>query len=229
MKGSASWDWMSLTALAVSVVALLLSIGTTYWEHWRSFRLDIRSAGRITLSRDPWSPNLTRDALFVDAIFTNTGARRGVVEDVALVVQRAGQKSLFRSFATQRDHTLNLTGELVPPKLEPFVGFDLGRFESTVRRLFFVPHTDASDASWKTFQLGRHTGEIWARSTDKPDWCKHATVTFSIETSDLDQLSSSKAIPQAEGGYFVKFVTQNKVVEESENALQALADRLGLR
>ena len=130
-------NWIAVAALAISGWLL-------YKDYIQPFQLNVRPAGRITISKNPYSEGLSQDSIQLDLIFTNQGARRGIVEDVALVVKSNGKHGIFRSLAEQTDRSLNLQKELVPPKLETFIGFQLAKAESTIHRIVFVPHSESA-------------------------------------------------------------------------------------
>jgi len=126
----------------ISIVALCISLFLLYRDYLQPFRITVRAVGRITLSKNPWSAELQEDCIQIDLVFSNHGARKGVVEDVALELSSGDIRLFFRSFGIVRDRSLNLGKELPPPTMETFIGFELGKKESTVRRVILVPHTN---------------------------------------------------------------------------------------
>jgi hypothetical protein len=148
-------NWISIAALGVSSFLL-------YRDHLLPFRLELRSGGRITVAKNPFSEGLKQDCVFLDLIFTNLGARRGVMEDVAVLVGTQAEGILLRTHSVATDRTLQFLKELRPPQLEPFTAFELKNDESAARRILFVPLTGAESFVLKT---GSYTAEVWARSS----------------------------------------------------------------
>lgn len=68
----------------VALVSFVMSIYTLYVTSLRPFAPHAVAAGRIVLLKNPFSSELKQDAFMIDVIFTNRGANRGVVEDVAV-------------------------------------------------------------------------------------------------------------------------------------------------
>jgi len=183
----------------------------------------VRAAGRITLSKNPWSEGLRQECLHLDLIFTNQGAKRGVIEDVAVSIQGLGARAFFRSLAMVSDRTLKLQKELVPPTVETFISFELGQGESTVRRVLWVPHASSIDFS---FQATTYTGTLWVCHSGSKKWMRSATFAFTVDREDLTELAKSTATPQPNGGYFVKWLTRDKVLNQTESKLNELQLKL---
>lgn len=164
--------WVAIAALAISAFLL-------YRDHLTPFKLEVRSAGRATVARNPFSEGLKQGCVLADLIFTNLGTKRGVVEDVALSVQSIAGLTLLRSHSIVLDRTINLAQGLPPPSLEPFTGFALSKEEAVVRRLLFLP-TDQAAA----FEIspGKYSAGIWTRSSPSPDsWSSHGAISFTVD------------------------------------------------
>lgn len=209
-------NWISFLALAVSVFLL-------WRDYVEPFNLSARPAGRITVAKNPFSQALREDCILVDLIFENGGARGGVVEDVALVARSPDGTGVFRSLAVQAERTLNLTRDLPPPFLETFVSFHLAKQESAVRRLLFVPR---SGDGFVRFAPGQYTLEVWVRGSRIDGWEKMAQATFTYDADDAAALDRTSAAPDLKGGQFVEWLTRDKVLDESDQQLRALAEQL---
>ena len=205
-------NWIAVAALAISAVLL-------YKDYIKPFSLDVRPAGRITISKNPFSEGLSQDSIQLDIIFTNQGARRGIVEDIALVVKAKDKLGVFRSLAEQTDRSLNLQKELVHPKLESFIGFQLAKSESLIHRIFFVPHSASAIVQ---LSIGTYDADVWVKSTESKKWIKKDFMNFTIDAEDIESLGKSKMTPQPEGGYFIKMITRDKVLSQGEERLKEL-------
>jgi hypothetical protein len=208
----------------IAFLALAISVFLLWRDYLEPFNLTARPAGRITVAKNPFSQLLQQDCILVDLIFENDGAVGGVVEDVALVVRSRDGIGIFRSLAVQRKPTLNLTKELPPPVLETFVSFHLAKQESEVRRILFVPRPGDG---FVRFAPAQYTLEVWARGSNIDGWEKMAQATFTYDADDVAALGRTSAAPDAKGGQFVEWMTRDKVLDESDQQLRALAQKLG--
>jgi len=205
----------------IAVTALAISAWLLYKDYIQPFQLDVRPAGRITISKNPFSEGLSQDSIQLDLIFTNQGARRGIIEDVAVVINANGKQSIFRSLAEQTDRSLNLQKDLVPPKLESFIGFQLAKSESLIHRIFFVPHSASAIVQ---LSIGTYDADVWVKSTESKKWIKKDFMNFTIDAEDIESLGKSKMTPLPEGGYFIKMITRDKVLSQGEERLKELTD-----
>jgi len=216
MLESIGKNWISILSLAVSVFVL-------YNNYLSKFRLEIRDAGRIQVSKNPFSEGLQQPCLIIDLIFTNQGVRKGIVEDIAISLTDKDKTSIFRSLLIVTDRSKNFQSELIPPKTESFTAFGLGKEESIVKQIMLVP-TDSSQSS--PFTISTYHADIWAFSSEYKDWVKYRSVTFNISEDDVKALNMSTVTPQPNGGYFVKWVTQDKPLQGSETRLIALKNKI---
>ena len=207
----------------IAVVALCISGFLLYQDHLKPFKLAVRGAGRITIARNPWSEGLRQSCIEIDLIFTNEGARRGVVEDVAVRLYDPHGGAFFRSYGVAIDRQLNLQRELVPPRLEMFIGFELSKGESMVRRILLVPHVNSIAFSFAPIS---YAAEIWVRSTEAPDWVRYDSFGFTVDQEDIDTLARSKVTPQPDGSVFVEWLTRDKVADQNDKRVAVLEERL---
>ena len=209
-------NWMAIAALSISVILL-------YREHLKAFRLEVRTAGRVSISKNPFSGMLKEACLLLDLSFLNQGARRGVVEDVAVHVSRDKGLALFRSYAVVQNRTLNFTKEPPPPVLESFAGFELTRGESVVKRIMFLPYFGSEDFE---FEQVSYTADVWVKSTDQSDWKRQESVRFTVDSGDMTTLAKMTPVPEEGGGYYLKWLTRDKVVDEAKEQLEVLKKKL---
>ncbi|MCH8942857.1 MAG: hypothetical protein IIA48_10540 [Bacteroidetes bacterium] len=210
---------MFILALLISSIALIISGILLYIDYLKPFDLSIKTAGRITISKNPWAEELRQDCIQLDLVFTNNGARRGVIEDVALELQTNDKKFLFRSYAIVRNRSLTLGKDLIPPSLEPFISFELGKMESSVKRILFIPHTDSllSNFIAETYKV-----IIWIRNSSDKKWIYYENFVITIDKDDIDVLAKSKMTKQPDGRYYINWLTLDKVLDQSENELSEL-------
>ncbi len=205
-------NWISIVALSISLLLL-------YRDYFQPFRLSVRAVGRITISKNPWSEGLQQDCIHIDLVFSNQGAKRGVVEDVALELWSGEIRAFFRSLAIIRDRSLNLGKELLPPALETFIGFELSKTDSTVRRVLLVPH-DNSPTSY--LQALAYEGKIWIKHSRSKKWIEGPIFAFNVEKEDLEELAKTTIVPQPDGRYYVNWITRDKVLDKTANELDEL-------
>lgn len=211
---------IDIIAIIISIIAICIS-ALTYWNNsLKSFKLKIIDAGRVQLVVNPYRAPNREPAIMVGFFFFNEGAKIGVVQDVALRVKfPAGDDILFRSMVIATDHTHQLSKELVPPKLESFIGFDVSGRSSKFKDIMFV-----FDEPNKLidFPLGQYTVEILAISSSAQEWQSQGSFAFSVEDNDLEVLAKSTFTLQEDGRYFLPWYIQSKVTEERKMSLKVL-------
>lgn len=205
-------NWIAVAALTISAVLL-------YKDYIKPFCLDVRPAGRITISKNLFSEDFSQDSIQLDLIFTNQGARKGIVEDIALVVKADDKLGLFRSLAEETDRSIHLQKELIAPKLESFIAFQLAKSESSIHRILFVPH---STSAINQLSIGTYGADVWVKSTESKKWIMKDFMEFTIDAEDIESIGKSKMIPQPQGGYFIKMITRDKVLKQGEERLKEL-------
>ncbi len=207
----------------IAVISLVISTTVLYIEYVRSFRVVIYDGGRVQIAKNPFSEDLRQPAVFLDMIISNRGARAGVVEDIALILKKNSETEIFRSLLEVTDRTKSFQGELKPPQAETFIGFELRKGETKIKQILFVPHENSSDFS---FQTGEFNVDLWATTSKTKKWAKYNSVGFTISSEDIRVLDDSTITPQPGGGYFVKWMTQDKPTERSEKRLNDLKTHL---
>lgn len=205
----------------IAILALGISAWLFYKDYLQPFRLDVRSVGRITISKNPFSEELRQDSILLDLIFANQGAKRGVVEDVVLAINTDDWNGIYRSLAEQKDRSLNLQKDLVPPKLETFIGFELVKYDSMVRRILFVPYSEDGELK---LSVGTYFADLWVRSSESTQWVKKNSIKFTIEPKDVETIKKSQINLQPEGGYFVKWFTVDKILDQSNKRIKELIE-----
>lgn len=206
----------------IAIVALLISLLVLWQEHLRPFQLDLRAAGRIGLAKNPRSEGLRQDCLFLDVILSNSGSRRGVIEDLAIVLRNGNESTLFRTIYEVLDRTENFSGGYPPPKMETFVGFDLAKNEDLVKRIMFVPHKNSDSFR---FSATDYSLELWAKISAQTGWKRYEVLSLTPEANELANLEKTEAIPQPGGGYFVKWSIYERPFNVVEDRLRELREK----
>jgi hypothetical protein len=207
----------------IAIAALMISLFLLFVDHLKPFRLAVRPAGRITISRNPFSAQLAESCVLIDLMFTNQGARRGVVEDVALFVRGQERSALFRSHAFERRRALNLGRALVPPELETFLGFEVAKDETIVRRVFLVPSPKFAGFA---LQVGPYSADLWVLSSISPEWVQRESLNFTVDSDDIVTLANIKVTPEPDGAVFVEWLTRDKVLDQTADRVRRLEDRV---
>ena len=207
----------------IAVLALVVALTTLYLTQLRSFSPDIRDSGRVVVTKNPY--DITKSAFMVDFIFSNRGARTGVIDDVALSVQSpSGRTSLFRSFSEITDRTLQYTKDLLPIKSEPFIAFTLKGSDSLVKRILFVPHDPETDPG---LMVGEYKLKVYAVTSKDERWRDYDLLTVALDQTDLDVLNQITSTPQADGRSFINWKTRDKVTKKPESRLKLLEKEIG--
>jgi hypothetical protein len=211
----------------VAVVSFVMSLYTLYFTYLRPFAPHATAAGRVVLLKNPFSSGLKHAALMLDIIFTNRGANRGVVEDVAISLDRGGGSYplVLRSLAIDRERRLNLAGGWPAPELETFLAFEIGPGESVAKRVLFVPVDATSDLA---FEARSYDASLWMWTSRRDDWQRSDSLAFSVDDDDLKSLSSSVIEAGQEGGQFVKLMTRDKPLDDIEGRVRQLQGKLKL-
>ncbi len=215
-------DW--LIPLSVAILALPISIYNTWEAHFVPFELRVYDSGRLEWTKD--HRDIKEPMIFADLIFSNFGARKGLVKQMALTLRKAdesGEFTLFRPLVVMTDRSLKLGKELMPPDLESFTAFEVGALETTVKKIGFVPHVIPSGFA---YAKGSYDVIVFLKGTRYKTWKRVAAMRYSIDDADLAQLNQITSQPQQDGRSFVNWRTQSKVSESLEDSLQELKQRL---
>ena len=212
-------NWISILALLTSFLALLTSLFILYREHLKQFSLVIKDAGRVVLVVNPHSINLNQHSVMLDIILNNTGAKSGVVEDIALSIFKENDSpTIFRSKFSIMNKLINFTNTPITPEMETFTSFNLKGKESAVKRIMFVPK-DLNTAF--SFETSTYVLELYARTTNQPAWKKYFNTKFSVSEEDIKVLARITTKPEG-SGYFFTWYQQEKTTDIIEENLKLL-------
>ena len=215
-------NWISILAILTSFLALLTSFFILYREHLKQFSLVIKDAGRVVLVVNPHSINLNQHSVMLDIILNNTGAKSGVVEDIALLIFKENDSpTIFRSKFSIMNKLINFTNAPITPEMETFTSFNLKGKESAVKRIMFVPKDLDTAFSFKT---STYVLELYARTTNQPDWKKYFNTKFSVSDEDLKVLARITTKPEG-GGYYFTWYQQEKTTDIIEENLKLLPQK----
>ena len=213
---------MSKLSLIISFFALSLSVWLFVLNYWKPFNLSARASGRVVIAKNPYSKDLKQDCLLINLIFNNGGARRGVVEDVAICLHYKNGDVILRSLAIQKDRTLTMTKELLPPQLETFLSFNLEKYESSVKEVLFVPLKNEGSFS---FEEQPYNADIWFLSGK--NWKKHEPFSFSITKEDIESIGSVQVKNLEDGRRFISWINRDMPLTSMENQLSKLKELIG--
>jgi hypothetical protein len=213
-------SYIKTAALVVSILALGVSLATLYRTQFRRFRLEVRTTGRASISKNPFSINLAEGAVSVELILANLGMLSGVVENLGLViVDPKGQRFKFRAHLIIKDRKLQLGKELAPPEWETFAAFRLGKEETVTRNVFFAPTPSAANFA---FSEGVHRLEIWVWESRTKHWRQPVKLSVSIDSDALSVLASIVQTKQPDGRTFINWKTHDIPSVESEKRIEEL-------
>jgi hypothetical protein len=217
-KKEKKMDW----SLLIAIIALILSGLIFFQDHLKPFNLSTRASGRAVIAKNPYTEDLKQDCLLVNMIFSNSGSRRGVIEDIALCLNYKNEKIILRSFAVKKDRTLNVTKGLPPPQLETFLSFNLGKGESNVKEIMFIPLEKESSFS---FEDQLYNADIWVLSSK--DWEKHKPFSFLLTKEDIESISNPQFKKFEDGSRFIKWTNRDKPLASIEKQLSELEKLIG--
>jgi len=205
----------------IAILALLISIITLYLTHLESFSLEVHDSGRFSLSVNP--KNSSQMAISPSLIFSNHGAKDGIIENLAIIISSEDQKQLLIPFIILTDSSINSTQISKPMAAMPFSGFSLASKETTEKRIMFMPQSS------QPFILkpGDYQLEIFVKSSKNKKFEETNKMAIQIDPIDIKQIF--KNIPQlkpGESAYVEKAYFQDKTTQSLDDAYQDLAQYL---
>lgn len=209
----------------VAALALIISGFVLYQDYLRKFKLKVRSAGRVTITKNPFLIGMKHACLFLDLLFSNIGSTSGAVEDVAICVYDGARKVILRSQFLITDRTMHLEKGLQPPKMESFISFQVGKRESLVKQIVFTQEYADTPLS---FEKKAYTADIFVIDSIAKAWKLATSIEFSIDQEDVDVLSEIKATHQPDGKIFVNWLSRDKQTLNTTERLEALRKRIGV-
>lgn len=215
-KNKKNINWLSIP---IAILALCLSSWIFYKDYLKPFNLSARASGRVVIAKNPFSENLKQDCLLVSLIFSNSGARQGVVEDIAICIRYENKNIILGSLAVNKDRTLNLQKELPPPQMETFLSFNLKKYESDVKEIMFVPIETEESFSFKKCQ---YHADIWISSDN--NWKKYESFEFSITNEDISALALTPVEFFDDGSYYIKWIYRDKALASQEKQILKLKE-----
>lgn len=216
------WDflknnWEPILAL----LAIIISLLTLYYTQWDPFHSRIYSAGRYALSINP--QNSSQIALSPSLIFANEGAKNGIIENLALIIDIEGKKILLIPLRTLTNKNLNETQTAAPLESEAFTKFYLTEKEVTIKQIMFVPQFIEKF----TLLPGEYTAEIFVKTSESNKFKKHDSLTLQIDQADIDEIT--KGIPtnlKPGERVYTQALFKNKITPEFENEYEGLKSYL---
>ncbi|MDO8541852.1 MAG: hypothetical protein Q7S40_15555 [Opitutaceae bacterium] len=212
-----------LTKNWIAVISLGLSSFVFYHNYLRSYRLDVRTTGRATITKHPFSEGLREMAISMELMLLNRGIRPGVIENVALVVTNPDKRRFdFRAFAILTEQRLALGKELAPPAMEAFRAFSVRKEETLTREILFSPLPASAGF---VFSPGRHVLDVWLLDSSGKKWRQAASTALEINAPDIQQVERCTSTPQPGGGAYVVWMLHNMTTSDFNSQLESLVHR----
>ena len=202
----------------IAILALLVSIITLYLTHLKPFSPKIYSAGRYSISINP--QNSSQIAISPILVFANEGAKKGVIENLALIIKTPkDEKFLLMPHLILTDLKINTTREKSKSlEAEAFVKFSLGSEEVIVKQVMFIP------PSIERFILspGKYLIDVFAKTSKDKRFEKYNALTIEIDVTDLQEIR--KNVPKLKPGesVIVEAFFRNKITPELDQEYQSL-------
>jgi hypothetical protein len=166
--------------ILISLLALGLSLLSLYLSSFKPFSLKITAAGRYMLSLKYDSRNPYQTAISVDLIFSNTGSRIGVINNLGLRLIDEHEKTVIMvPYLIVSSLKIHLGGATPFPEVEAFRVFNLNPGESTEKRIMFVLNKDA-----RYLPVGRYKAEVFGRGSRELEMTRYLAVTIEIDETD---------------------------------------------
>jgi hypothetical protein len=187
---------ISLKDLTMSIIALsglLLSLWNSYYTQWKKPKLKIFDTGRCSFSINMF--NSTQFAISPNLMFANTGARSGIIENLALKIQTGNKARLFIPIFEFLEDELNLAR--IPNKTlhsQDFRAFSLIPKEVISKKITFTP----DDSAPFELQGGVHHIEILMKEVGG-DFKTMLRYSFTVEANELQE--HRRKIPVGFVGY----------------------------
>ena len=196
---------------ALSLVALSVSFYTLWKSHLRPFNLAVWDVGRVAPAITEFNPS-GEPVLCAEFIFSNHGARSGVIRNASLEVTFPdGRNVLFTAeFLLMKDPML-MRNKDAQPEVGSFVAFLLKGGDTVVRYiLFFLYRPDL----YYEFPVGLYRARLRVLTDKNDKWKSWKPFTFVIDKKDLEVLNKHKSEK--------KWCWQSKRTEEREATLKQL-------
>lgn len=133
-----SLSWLSISALATSVLALILSFSTFYNQYLKPFELHVMHGHRTVFGFAPFVKGGPPVSMVVDVLCANGTPAGGWVKDIALEVGTpTGDRRVFVAAFTLPPEAPNV--EYDPKTRVYFQSFYVGPKTSVAKRVGFVP------------------------------------------------------------------------------------------
>jgi len=209
--------------IVISFISFGMSVFTLWDTKLAPFSLNVISTGRVTLTANPQSPGAQQSAIAIQLLFSNSGARPGYIDDVALIIRKLkglDRPMVLRSLFEDTDPTLNFTKDLPPPKFSAFTSFCLRPGETVAKTIFFVPMkgTDRFVIEKGIYSVTPCTTVV---GTDS-EWVLWKSKDVDVDDDDMTALHRIVATPEAGGAQFVKLMLRSKTSRQQDYALDNL-------
>ncbi len=208
----------------LELLALILSFILFYRDYLKRFKLELVSAGRVTITKNPFSPGVLHACLFIDLLFYNHGATNGTIKNMAVCLHDGDKKILLVAWCIIADRTKRFEKDPQFPQMESFISFQIRSRESFVKQIVFAQQNNAVPYN---FEEKNYKADIYVLTAKSNKWKCETQIDFSIDRNDIETLSKIVITPQSNNGYMVNWLSQDKQTLFTEKNLQNLKAKIG--
>lgn len=181
-------SWVARFGLAISLLALLFSAFSFYWNSWRSAAIKIKPGDAIFISYG-YEGNL---GIIVPLVYSNQGALAGVVNNIRLACGKQGAKDatpLYAVYYVKLGRPNQMDSFAVPEQIKGG--------EQLTRLILFWSGVDRVKTG--DFNVGNYACGVIA-SDDSGPAREFARFSFPIRQEDINQLKNH---PPSETNRFI--------------------------
>ncbi|MBK7665559.1 MAG: hypothetical protein IPJ21_18875 [Sterolibacteriaceae bacterium] len=179
-------------AIGISTISLVVSLFTLWNSRLAPFKLHVRIAGRVD-----FVGNLNEQSapsLVLPIIFSNSGAKPGYIEDLAVSMQpiSGGNGRLFRALYEQSNLTVYSKEEVEYPEWLAFRSFRLNGDDSKSKQIVFTEFAPVAGTQFQpgTFELALHAMHSKSNGTLK----REHRLQISLSSEELATLYPSGTV-----------------------------------
>jgi len=213
-----NWVWKKTKQNFFSLVALTISIYTFAQQNLNHFKLQMKDLGHIGLMKS--YRDTARIGISLDVISENLGFEKGIVDDIALILENSNDTIVLNAIYENKDVSISYTKDPKKPNFEPFVGFQLNKEETIVKHIMFEQRDDEAPFS---FTAGLYDVKIFAHSTENKEWKLMNTIKIELNSNDIVSINNATRTPLPDGGFWVTFtelIKPTSSVEERRKSLR---------
>ncbi len=203
--------------LIISAISLILTSAGAWYTYFKPAKIIVSMPVRISVAGDPFDNSTGMYVITIDHVFQNTGAKAGIVEELALIMHNKvnDQKMGLRTFLelpTREVTFLNdpnrlfsgatYKSHMVKPKENTAVSIVYRQIDLN-RRITLLP--------------GLYEFQIWFKEVGKKDFKKAGDVSIELTGHDVATINSITKTPQLDGRTLVNIKEQTLATKETDN------------